>query len=973
MTIAVRAYARGAHRPEPSNRTRPKPVEASGFTLIFDTETFVDAAQQLRIGTYQWRDRGDLREAGIFYDPESVTARELQTVMTFAESHGLELLPARSFVDDIFYGLAYELNATIVGFNLPFDLSRLSIGYTSARGNMRGGFTLKLSENPLNPNVRVRHLSSRSAFIRFAGRKQPRIARSARKRGRKEPSRPGHFLDVRTAASAVLGGSHTLRSLAEMLETPTQKLDLEDFAGEITPEFLDYAVADPQVTWECYERVAARYEGFGLSTPLTRIYSEASVGKASLREMGVARWRAMEPEFPDEMLGIIMSTYSGGRSEVHVRRQIRQVHYYDFHATYPSICVLTGMWRFVTATGIDDADATKGTIRFLERVTLDDLRDPRLWSRLSVLVQVIPDDDVLPVRAIYGTEGSYTIGLNHLSADRPMWFTLADAINAKLLSGKAPRIVHAIRFSPRGTQAGLRSIDLLGRPEYRVDPRTDDFYRRLVDLRSETERAKTAALVVGEEAEAHRLEAAQQALKIIANATSYGIFVELNVDTQDRLRELNCFGLDGDAFAVWGHNLESPGSFFHPLLATLITGAARLLLGTAEALAARAGIDWAVCDTDSMVLAKPETMDPGVFLQRAERVRRWFDELDPYGDPETPFFKVEDANLRVARGIRTSELAPLYCLAISAKRFCLFNIDGRGRPVIRKASAHGLGHLRPPYGPKASPRSIPAPVVALRELEVERWEYDLWYRIIQAALRAHPERVRTADAVALDAPAVSRYAATTPGLLRWFKAYNKGKPYREQVRPFGFLLAFQPDATKLADANVPRVVAPFDPDPAAAAGSAFDRETGKAVPIEALKTYRRALAQYHLQPEAKFAGADYLDAGTTSRRHIQVAAVNHIGKEANRWEEQFYLGQDPEAQITYGMSPHDETRLRDGVLRACAPFKVREIARESALSVSTVSEFLRGKGRTSVESMISIMRALSELRGEDSEKGTPGD
>jgi len=35
------------------------------------------------------------------------------------------------------------------------------------------------------------------------------------------------------------------------------------------------------------------------------------------------------------------------------------------------------------------------------------------------------------------------------------------------------------------------------------------------------------------------------------------------------------------------------------------------------------------------------------------------------------------------------------------------------------------------------------------------------------------------------------YAATTPNLLRWFKRYNRGKPYREQVRPFGFLLAYQ--------------------------------------------------------------------------------------------------------------------------------------------------------------------------------------
>lgn len=95
--------------------------------------------------------------------------------------------------------------------------------------------------------------------------------------------------------------------------------------------------------------------------------------------------------------------------------------------------------------------------------------------------------------------------------------------------------------------------------------------------------------------------------------------------------------------------------------------------------------------------------------------------------------------------------------------------------------------------------------------------------------------------------------------------------------------------------------------------------------------------------------------------------MNHIGKEANRWEEQFYLGQDPEAQISYGMSPDDERRLRDQALRACAQFKVREVARAPGLSVSTVSEFFRGRGRTSVESMMTIMLAIPEVPAEREE------
>ena len=62
-------------------------------------------------------------------------------------------------------------------------------------------------------------------------------------------------------------------------------------------------------------------------------------------------------------------------------------------------------------------------------------------------------------------------------------------------------------------------------------------------------------------------------------------------------------------------------------------------------------------------------------------------------DPVTP----DPARHLLDSGALTDEIEPLYCLAISAKRYVLFNIGPDGRPIIRKASAHGLGHLNPPY------------------------------------------------------------------------------------------------------------------------------------------------------------------------------------------------------------------------------------------------------------------------------------
>ena len=41
--------------------------------------------------------------------------------------------------------------------------------------------------------------------------------------------------------------------------------------------------------------------------------------------MGVRPWRELQPEFPNALLGAIMSSYFGGRAEVRLRREVRQV------------------------------------------------------------------------------------------------------------------------------------------------------------------------------------------------------------------------------------------------------------------------------------------------------------------------------------------------------------------------------------------------------------------------------------------------------------------------------------------------------------------------------------------------------------------------------------------------------------------------------------------------------------------------
>ncbi len=927
--IAVRAYAEPPQRkPKAPSAVIRQPLRPSDWTLTFDTETTTDAAQQLRFGVYQVRKSSKFWEAGIFYDPLSLEASEQTMLFAYAKDHNLKVHTAEEFVKEVFFPYVYDLRGQCIGFNLPFDLSRIAIGHTSARRKMRGGFSLKLIEDKYRPRAQVKHLSNRSALIRFTVPAKQISSRGMRRRGLKTPAKRGHFVDVRTLAGALLSGSWSLGKLARHLGTEHEKLDAEEHGGPLTEEYIQYAVQDVQATWECFKRLNNQYESYGLTeTPVDKIYSEASLGKAYLKQMGVKPWRGLQPDFPSELLGIIMSTYYGGRSEVHIRREITRVLYCDFLSMYPTVCTLMGLWHFVTAERMEGQDATTEVREFLEHVTVDDLQKPETWPMLRVLVQVRPDGDAFPVRSEYGAENQYTIGTNHLTADQYMWFTLADCVASKLFTGETPEVLRALRFEPVGTQSELGSIDIAGKADYRIDPYADDFYKRLIDLRSAVKDDLKESNKGDDATRVAELDTEQLALKICANATSYGIFVELNVDEQDKLQEVMCYGAGGEGFTTRVRNVEEPGRYFHPLLATFITGGARLMLALAERLATAAGITWAFCDTDSMALARPGEIDEADFLARSKRVQNWFTALNPY-EKKGPLFKIEDANYRIERGKKTDQLKPLYCFAVSAKRYALFNLDKRGRPIMRKVSAHGLGHLLPPYDEDEAPKKLPRPTVSLSDLGgVERWQHDLWYRIVQAALGDTPEQVKLDGLPGLRTPAVSRYAATTPHLLRWFKKYNAEKPYREQVKPFGFLLALQSHFVASGKKAL-RPASPYDKDLEKAAEVCFDRDTGKPIPRDYLKSYQEALAQYHLHPEAKFRGGDYTDRGVTSKRHIVATAVEHIGKEANRWEEQFHLGLDLEAQTKYGTAPEHSERVLELVKRAGEEFGQRALVHD---------------------------------------------
>lgn len=117
-------------------------------------------------------------------------------------------------------------------------------------------------------------------------------------------------------------------------------------------------------------------------------------------------------------------------------------------------------------------------------------------------------------------------------------------------------------------------------------------------------------------------------------------------------------------------------------------------------------------------------------------------------------------------------------------------------------------------------------------------------------------------------------------------------------------------------------------------------------------TYAETLAQYHLRPESKFLRAEHIDRGRTERRHVIATQILHIGKEANKWEEQYFLGPDDEAAIEYGVCQTADAldkRLRE----LCRELGEREAAGKIGISRTA----LRRAMRLGVAAMSRAMRS----------------
>jgi DNA-binding phage protein len=128
------------------------------------------------------------------------------------------------------------------------------------------------------------------------------------------------------------------------------------------------------------------------------------------------------------------------------------------------------------------------------------------------------------------------------------------------------------------------------------------------------------------------------------------------------------------------------------------------------------------------------------------------------------------------------------------------------------------------------------------------------------------------------------------------------------------------------------------------------------------------MADYAWHPESKFENGDRNDTGITRRRHIEAVAVEYIGKEANRWEEQFYLGGMPESQIEYGPSAVGKRQLIRLIGRAEKKFGKAVLSEQARISRQQLAAVLAHDAEPRSQTVKALLRAITTLETEHSER-----
>jgi hypothetical protein len=654
-------------------------------------------------------------------------------------------------------------------------------------------------------------------------------------------------------------------------------------------------------------------------------YSAASIAKAFLGNMGIIP-PSQKFWINDVTYGICMQGYYGGRAEIRIRKTEVPTVYLDFASQYPTVNTNLGLWDVLTAKSLHILNTTEQVSRFLQELVLDHLFDRSVWRKLNFFALVEPQDDILPVRTVYGqTSDQKSIGLNPLTSLDPVWYAGPDVVASWLLTRRVPKILKAIVVKPFGKQSGMRTIQL---GDEQIDPYADDFFCKVVEARKRREKDDPLYYF----------------LKILANAGCYGIYAELNREQTGKNDRKTVQISSGEMHRTQrSHIVEVPGTWYFPPVSALITAGGRLLLALLERMVTDAGGTYLMCDTDSMAVvgSKHGGMVPcnggqhktcdgrdaikALTWEEVSRIVERFEALNPY-DPEI----VPDSILNIVEEINFDSYGKqrqIYGYGISAKRYALCRRNGQSLEII-KASEHGLGlYYRPKVGRDTA-------------CDIPMWIKEGWNWILCRALglpRQEPCWFRL--------PVMRRIAISTPNVMTALRTVN-----RDQARPYNFALS--PVLVNLSGQDI-TLLGSFEKNPARwrrmsyvnVHDGSMHKLDAPTIPVLP-QTFDMVFAQYVRHPESKSLAPNGMPCngdtcGLLGRYPVTASGFYLIGKETERaWEQSEDISTLTPSLVGYGSDTGAaDEQLRKRLLEIPLAF----LEFETRLSRHTIVRVRRGQ------------------------------
>lgn len=359
---------------------------------------------------------------------------------------------------------------------------------------------------------------------------------------------------------------------------------------------------------------------------------------------------------------------------------------------------------------------------------------------------------------------------------------------------------------------------------------------------------------------------------------------------------------------------------------------------------------------------------------QVEELRQRFESLNVWRETlKTPFLKLEKENFRA-----DGEREQLYAYCISAKLYCLFNLEG-DKPTIRKPSGHGLGFLQPPYS------------VADWEQKKGRkwteslspWIFEAWHLILsrELGLRHVPPRW-------LKQPAAMSVPITTPQALErlgYFKDILR--PFTVVTVPFpqkelgvlwtGYFV--MPYSEKLSDLHGRPMVNIVSGEPFFIHDK-YSSTLQKSPGWLSLKTMEDEINQILSRTESKFCApnggvCNSKTIGLLSRRHIRAGEFHYIGREAStRWASGPDLSMMADAGI---LDPTHETlreyervvdpKYLDEIRAQAKLFSTKLLSRQSGVAECAIRNFKNGKNAIRPRTLRKLTKAIHDLQNKSSQ------